>query len=103
MDERVTLKAPANDGNRVTDTITLEAYAGVGTKSTLVDSLDIDVADVHALPSGDAVTAVAMDKARRGSKVTEVEEGGDPVYLTVTVDRGSGKAPRRRRKHSRST
>ena len=67
-----------------------------------MDSLDIDVADVHALPSGDAVTAVAMDKARRGSKVTEVEEGGDPVYLTVTVDRGSGRDATTR-KHSRST
>ena len=87
----VTITAPANDGNRVTDTITLEAYVGAGRKSTPDVSLDIDVADVHALPSGDAVTAVAMDKARRGSKVTEVEEGGDPVYLTVTVDRGSGR------------
>ena len=86
----VTIAPPANDGNRVPDTITLEAYAGVGTRATRVSSLDIDVADDHALPSGDAVMVVAMDKARRGSKVTEVEEGGDPVYLTVTVDRGSG-------------
>ena len=88
----VTITTPKNDGNRVTDTITLEAYTGEGTRATAtrVAFLDIDVGDVHGLPSGDAVTAVAMDKARRGSKVTEVEEGGDPVYLTVTVDRGSG-------------
>ena len=86
----VTISSPSNDGNRVPDTIALEAYAGVGTRATRVSSLDIDIADDHALPSGDAVTAVAMDKVRRGSKVTEVEEGGDPVYLTVTVDRGSG-------------
>ena len=86
----VNITTPDNDGNRVADTITLEAYTGAGTRATRVAFLDIDVGDVHGLPSGDAVTAVAMDKARRGSKVTEVEEGGDPVYLTVTVDRGSG-------------
>ena len=40
------------------------------------------------LPAADAITAVAKDKD--GNEVTEIMEGGDPVYLTVTVDRGRG-------------
>ena len=49
-------------------------------------SLDIDVLDINELPAPSAITAVAKDKD--GNVVTEVMEGGDPVYLTVTLDRG---------------
>ena len=38
------------------------------------------------LPGADAITAVAKDED--GNEVTEIMEGGDPVYLTITVDRG---------------
>ena len=31
---------------------------------------------------------MARDKAKDGAEVASVAEGGDPVYLTVTVDRG---------------
>ena len=76
------------DGNRVTDTITLEAYAGSAGSGTMVGELDIDVLDIHGLAPASAITAVAKDED--GNEVTEVMEGGDPVYLTVTVDRGMG-------------
>ena len=78
--------AATGDGNRVTDTITLEAYSGSAGSDKLQDSLDIDVLDNDGLPAGSAITAVAKDED--GKVVTEVMEGGDPVYLTLTVDRG---------------
>ena len=77
------------DGNRVTDTITLSAYAGAaGSGSMAAGPLDIDVLDLHGLPASEAITAVAKDMD--GMDVMEIMEGGDPVYLTVTVDRGTG-------------
>ena len=57
-----------------------------------VASLDVTVADLHTLPGAGAITAVAKDKLRSGKTVTEIEEGGDPVYLTVTVDRGTARS-----------
>ena len=80
----------SNDKNRVTDTVTLEGWTGGATDGKMVTSLDIVVADIHTLPDGAAITAMAMDEANGGTAVTQVVEGGDPVYLTVTVDRGSG-------------
>ena len=77
------------DGNRVTDTITLSAYAGTaGSGTPAAEPLDIDVLDLHGLPASEAITAVAKDMD--GMDVMEIMEGGDPVYLTVTVDRGTG-------------
>ena len=76
------------DGNRETDVITLEAYSGLAGRDSLADSLDIDVLDIHMLPAASGITAVAKDED--GNEVTEVMEGGDPVYLTITVDRGRG-------------
>ena len=77
------------DGNRVTDTITLSAFAGAaGSGSMAAEPLDIDVLDLHGLPASEAITAVAKDMD--GMEVMEVVEGGDSVYLTVTVDRGTG-------------
>ena len=40
------------------------------------------------LPAASGITAVAKDED--GNVVTEVMEGGDPVYLTITVDRRRG-------------
>ena len=78
----------SSDGNRVPDTITLEAHAGPAGRDALADSLDITVLDIHGLPAGDAITAKAMDED--GSEVMEIVEGGDSVYLTLTLDRGRG-------------
>ena len=84
--------ADNGDGNRETDVITLEAYSGPAGRDSLADSLDIDVLDIHMLPAASGITAVAKDED--GNEVTEVVEGGDPVYLTITVDRGRGSLDR---------
>ena len=76
------------DGNRETDVISLEAYSGLAGRDSLADSLDINVLDIHMLPAASDITAVAKDED--GTVVTEMTEGGDPVYLTITVDRGRG-------------
>ena len=54
--------------------------------------MDIDVLDINMLPAADAITAVAKDAD--GNVVTEIMEGGDPVFLTITVDRGMGATDR---------
>ena len=80
------------DGNRVTDVLSLEAYSGQAGRDTLAASMDVDVLDIHMLPGSAAITAVAKDAD--GNEVTEVMEGGDPVFLTITVDRGRGSSDR---------
>ena len=80
------------DGNRVTDMLALEAYSGLAGRDSLAAMIEVDVLDIHMLPGSDAITAVAMDED--GNMVTEVMEGGDPVFLTITVDRGRGSADR---------
>ena len=52
------------DKNRDDDIVTVKLYSGTVGASTLVHELPITVTDVHVLPAGSAVTAVAMDKAR---------------------------------------
>ena len=80
-----------NDKNRENDTISLELLTGtIGNSRELAEPLVIPVVDQHVLPAAGAITAVAMDKVSGGARVTEVEEGGDAVYLTVTVDSGTG-------------
>ena len=81
---------PDNDKNRMTDTVTLTGYSGSAGNATMVASVDIAFADLHMLAPDEAVTAVAMDKKTGADamEVMEVTEGGDPVYLTISVDRG---------------
>ena len=86
------IQAPSNDKNRVADTITIEALMGTAGDYATVGSVDVTVADLHMLPGASAITAVAKDKLRGGKTVAEIEEGGDPVYLTVTVDRGTSRS-----------
>ena len=77
------------DKNRVEDTVTVKLYIGsIGSASVLTD-LAIPVVDIHKLAAPDHITAVAKDAALGGATATEIVEGGDPVYLTITVDRGS--------------
>ncbi len=96
VDERNTVPAlidvPNNDKNRVEDTITVELLKGSAGDYEVVDSVDVTLDDIHVLPDADAITAVARDAARNGKEVTEIMEGGDPVYLNVTVDRGNSRA-----------
>ena len=86
------IKAPDNDKNRVADTITIEGLMGSAGDYVKVGSVDVTVPDLHMLPGASAITAVAKDKARSGKTVTEIVEDGDPVYLTVTVDRGTARS-----------
>ena len=78
---------PANDGNRVADTVTVTAYSGTVGNATREASASFTVADAHALPAPAAVTVEARDAT--GAVVTSVPEGG-AVELTVSVDRGRG-------------
>ena len=80
-----TVTPPANDGNRVDDTVTVTAYSGTVGKATEEASRTFRVADAHALPTAAAVTVEARDTA--GRAVTSVAEGG-AVDLTISVDRG---------------
>ena len=84
----VYVQAPMNDKNRMPDTVTLTAYSGTAGNSNPVASVPITFADDHTLAPAEAVTAVAMDKKTNGEEVDSVTEGGEPVYLTISVDRG---------------
>ena len=81
-----TIRASA-DQNREDETVTLKLYADAAAGAP-THELAIGVIDKDKLPSADAITAVAKDQAKGGKEVGSVIEGGDPVYLTVTVDRG---------------
>ena len=78
------------DKNREDDTVTLKLYSGGVGSASLVTELAIVATDIHKLAAPGAITAVAKDAALNGKDVTEIVEGGDPVYLTITVDRGTG-------------
>ena len=85
----LTLTPPINDGNRVSDEVTVRALSGsLGAVADAAEALTITVADIHVLPGDDAITAEATDAD--GEVVTSVAEGGDSVSLLVTVDRGTG-------------
>ena len=89
----IVITTDENDGNRVTDMLTLTAYSGDAGDDNLEASFDVDVLDVHMLPEADGITAVAKDED--GTEVTEMMEGAeDPVFLTITVDRGRGASDR---------
>ena len=83
------------DKNRSDDTMTLMLHTGGVGSSEVVGTLDITVVDIHKLPAADAITAEAFDSdAPNAKKVTEITEGGDPVYVEITVDRGRDADPR---------
>ena len=88
----ITITTPTNDKNRVTDMLALEAHSGLAGRDSLAAMIELDVLDIHMLPAADAITAVAKDED--GNEVTEIMEGGDPVFLTLTVDRGRGSGDR---------
>ena len=87
----ITITPPNPDGDRDTDTIMLRAVMG-GTNIDRATPLEIEVADIHGLPMADDITAQAfaiddMDE-KTEDEAMSITEGGDPVYVTVTVDRG---------------
>ena len=92
----ITITPPANDGNREADTVTLRAVTP-GTSVDRLDPLKIVVADIHGLPAADKITAKAYLDDGKGAKTNDeaesVIEGGDPVHVTITVDRGDSGYP----------
>ncbi len=87
----IAITPPNPDGDRDTDTITLRALVG-GTNADRATPLEIEIADIHGLPMADKITATAFTVDDMGKKTKDetmsIMEGGDPVYVTVTVDRG---------------
>ena len=90
------IKPPNPDKNRDVDTIMVEATVA-GTASSRVPALKIEVADIHALPVADKISAKAYTDDGKGkpskTETMSVMEGGDPVHVTVTVDRGTSGYP----------
>ena len=97
----ITITPPSNDGNREADTIELRAFLS-GTTSGLPgldEPLEVTFADVHALPAADKITAKAYEDregdavGRTTTEAKSVTEGGEPVHVRVTIDRGTGGYP----------
>ena len=81
--------AALTDKNRDEDTVTLKLFTGGVGAASVVTELPIIAVDANKLPPPSNITAMAKDAALNGKDVTEIVEGGDPVYLTITVDRGT--------------
>ena len=94
----ITITPAASDQNRTDDTILLRALL-TGTVNDLpgLEPLPIKFADIHKLPAADKITAKAYMDDGKGKKTTDeamsVMEGGDPVHVTVTVDRETAGYP----------
>ena len=89
----LTITAPDQDGNRTDDAVMVHAnLAGTNTALPGLEPLSIEFTDVHRLPDGDKITwrAYRDNDGRPGSATATVAvEGGAPVHVTVTVDRGT--------------
>ena len=93
----ITITAEAQDRNRDTDTVMVRALvAGTGSNLPGLEPLSIEFADIHSLPDPDKITWRAYLDSN-GSPSTRVAtvavEGGAPVHVTVTVDRGTNGYP----------
>ena len=93
----ITITAEAQDRNRDPDTVMLRALvAGTGSNLPGLEPLSIEFADIHSLPDPDKITWRAYLDSN-GSPSTRVAtvavEGGAPVHVTVTVDRGTNGYP----------
>ena len=94
----VTIQPPANDGNRVDDEVTLSAvYAGTFLPLPGLDEpVTMTFEDIHALPESADITWKAYtddDGKPSTTEATSITEGGPPVHVTVTVDRGDDGYP----------
>ena len=92
-----TITPPNPDGDRDDDLIMLSAFVA-GTTTSRVDPLEIEVEDIHGLPAADKITTMAYMSDEDGKKTDDeamsVMEGAEhPVYVTVTVDRGTSGYP----------
>ena len=92
ISQGLTITAPDQDRNRTDDTVMVHAnLAGTNTALPGLEPLSIEFADINRLPDGDRITwrAYRDNNGRRSSTTATVAvEGGAPVHVTVTVDRG---------------
>ncbi len=86
-----------SDGDRDDDTIMLEAdLTDPNHRRILTVEEEIVVKDIHGLPASDKITAKAYmddDGDPGDDEAMSMMEGGDPVHVTVTVDRGDSGFP----------
>ena len=84
--QAITIVNPANDGNRVADTVTLTAHSGVAGAAKLEASLTVEIADEHALQS---VTAMVVDETGKAvdPQPAYVEEGKSVMIAVMPVDK----------------
>ena len=94
---RFTVTAEAQDRNRTADTVELRALlSGTGSNLPGLEPLSIVFADIHSLPDADKITwrAYLDNNGSPSNRVATVAvEGGAPVHVTVTVDRGTNGYP----------
>ena len=92
-----TITAEAQDRNRTADTVELRALvAGTGSNLPGLEPLSIEFADIHSLPDADKITwrAYLDNNGSPSNRVATVAvEGGAPIHVTVTVDRGTNGYP----------
>ena len=93
----VTIDAPANDGDRVDDEVTLTATDPGGSRQFPgLTPVTMTFKDIHALPKPADITWKAYtddDGEPSSTEATSIVEGGPPVHVTVTVDRGTDGYP----------
>ena len=89
----ITLKLEANDGDRSDDMVTVGVYSGTSATPKMEDDVEITVADIHMLPTGDKITVTAWDMEEEGAMVPPSLDAGGTVYLEVAVDRGDDGYP----------
>ena len=80
----ITIELGDNDKNRVEDTITVTVYSGSVGRATPVDSLSIDVEDIHALPA--VAMVVVEDGKALDPQPTSVTEGDTIMVAVMVVD-----------------
>ena len=92
-----TVTAEAQDRNRDTDIVMVRALlSGTGSNLPGLEPLSIEFADIHSLPDADKITwrAYLDNNGSPSNRVATVAvEGGAPVHVTVTVDRGTNGYP----------
>ena len=93
------IQAPDTDGNRTDDEVELNLYhAGTSTQIPGFEPLKVTFKDIHALPEPADITWKAYGSKANGSidtnnEVESITEGGDPVHVRVTVERGADGYP----------
>ena len=85
-EEDISITVGSGDMNRVEDTIVLSAYSGSAGRSTLVDSLSIDIEDKDALPAV-AMMVVDEDGDALDPQPTSVAEGETTMVAVMVVDK----------------